>query len=189
MIEFITQTDHSILVFIQEYLRFDWLTGPMVFVSHLGDSGLFWIILCAILLLSKKTRKLGVCGLLALAFGVLITNVALKNVVGRIRPYDQFSDLTLLVEAQHDFSFPSGHACSSFAAAAAIFLSLDRNKKGWGILLIILASLIAWSRLYVAVHFPTDVIVGILVGIFSAWAAHLILKKYHQRRLTCEKSE
>ena len=189
MFDFITQLDYSILVFIQEFLRFDWLTGPMVFVSRLGDSGFIWILLCLILLIPKKTRKIGICAIAALAIGVLITNIGLKNAVGRIRPYDQFQDLILLVDAQHDFSFPSGHSCSSFAAAYAVYLSLDKGKKKWGVLLLIFAGWIAWSRLYVAVHFPTDVIVGILVGLFSAWAAFKLLNWYQNHRQFVEKSE
>lgn len=184
MFELITQIDHSILIFIQENLRFDWLTEPTIFVSHLGDHGKIWIILCLVLLLFKRTRKAGICGLLALLINLLITNVTLKPLVARIRPYEQFNDLILLLERQKDFSFPSGHTSSSFATAWAIFCMhrTDANKRTLlGIASLILAIWIAWSRLYVAVHFPTDVIAGVLIGIFSAWAAgKLIQEALHQ---------
>lgn len=189
MIEFITQIDHEILIFIQENLRFDWLTEPTVFVSHLGDHGKIWIILCLILLLFKRTRKAGFCGLIALLINLLITNVTLKPMIGRVRPYEQFNDLLLLLEKQRDFSFPSGHTSSSFAAAWAIF-QMDRDgvkRKILGMAVMFLAIWIAWSRLYVAVHFPTDVLAGALIGIFSAWAAgkiiQAVLSQWSERKI------
>lgn len=189
MIEFITQIDHEILIFIQENLRFDWLTEPTVFVSHLGDHGKIWIILCLILLLFKRTRKAGFCGLIALLINLLITNVTLKPMIGRVRPYEQFNDLLLLLEKQKDFSFPSGHTSSSFAAAWAIF-QMDRDgvkRKILGMAVMFLAIWIAWSRLYVAVHFPTDVLAGALIGIFSAWAAgkiiQAVLSQWSERKI------
>ncbi len=188
MIEFITQIDHEILIFIQENLRFEWLTEPTVFVSHLGDHGKIWIILCLVLLLFKRTRKAGFCGLIALLINLLITNVTLKPMIGRIRPYEQFNDLLLLLEKQKDFSFPSGHTSSSFAAAWAIF-QMDRDgvkRTILGMAALFLAIWIAWSRLYVAVHFPTDVLVGAVIGIFSAWAAgkliETVLHKWSKRK-------
>lgn len=189
MIEFVTQIDHSILIFIQEYLRFDWLTDVNISITHLGDHGKIWIILCLALLLFKKTRKAGICGLLALLINLLITNVTLKPLIARIRPYEQFSDLVRLIGRQGDFSFPSGHTSSSFAAAWAIFTmypNLKRNKAVpnntkrelsiLGISAMVLAVWIGWSRLYVGVHFPTDVLAGAVIGIFSAWTAGEILQ-------------
>ena len=180
MIEFITQIDHSILLFIQENLRFDGLTDALISITHLGDHGKIWIGLCLILLLFKRTRKAGVCGLIALLINLLITNVTLKPMVARIRPYEQFEDLIRLIGRQKDFSFPSGHTSSSFAAAWSVFLMdrpvkkvLDKAEKasGLGVASVILAVAIAYSRLYVGVHFPTDVLAGAAIGIFSAWAA------------------
>lgn len=189
MIEFITQIDHEILIFIQENLRFDWLTEPTVFVSHLGDHGKIWIILCLVLLLFKRTRKAGFCGLIALLINLLITNVTLKPLIGRIRPYEQFGDLLLLLEKQKDFSFPSGHTSSSFAAALSIF-QMDRDgakRTILGMAVMFLAIWIAWSRLYVAVHFPTDVLAGAVIGIFSAWAAgkiiQAVLSQWSERKI------
>lgn len=180
MFEFITQIDYEILVFIQEHLRFDWLTEPMVFISHLGNMGLFWIVLCLSLLISKRTRKMGICGLIALILSGLVTNVALKNMVARIRPYEQFPDLLLLLERQSDFSFPSGHSSSSFAAACALYWASDRRIRRISAVLIILAGAIAWSRLYVAVHFPTDVLAGTLIGILCGWLAYRGYARYEK---------
>ena len=182
MAGYITYIDYLILMFIQEHLRFDWLTGPTVFISHLGNSGLFWILLCLVLLAFKRTRKMGFCGLLALLIGALITNVALKNIVARIRPYEQFPDIILLLERQKDFSFPSGHACSSFAAACALYWASEQRTRLIGVLSLVLATLIAWSRLYVGVHFPTDVFWVVLIGIFSAWTAWQVVKRIQNRK-------
>ena len=179
----LTQFDYQILLFIQEHLRFDFLDGLMKFVSFLGNSGWFWIGLCLLLLCFKKTRMIGVAGILALALGALVTNVTLKNAVARIRPYEQFPDLILLIERQRDLSFPSGHACSSFAAAGVILQMYP--KKVWGIAAVVLAALISWSRLYVAVHFPSDVLAGILIGIVCSIAAarfvQYLMKKQEEK--------
>ena len=193
MIEWITQIDHSILLFIQENLRFDGLTDAMISITHLGDHGKIWIILCLVLLLFKRTRKAGICGLIALLINLFITNVTLKPLVARVRPYEQFEDLILLIGRQKDFSFPSGHTSSSFATAVAIFMMDCRIKKTadgivkssatvLGIASMILAIAIAYSRLYVGVHFPTDVLAGAAIGVFSAWAAgrliHAAIEKW-----------
>ena len=105
--------------------------------------------------------------------GLLITNLILKNAVQRIRPCDLNAAVELLIERPHDWSFPSGHTTSSFAAAAAL---LYANKK-MGIPALILASLIAFSRLYLYVHFPTDILAGILIGVACALLVIYIYKK------------
>ena len=132
-------------------------------ITHLGDAGWFWIMLGIVLLIPKKTRKAGIAALAALAIGALITNVALKNIIARIRPYEVVEGLKLLIEPQSDFSFPSGHTCASIGAAL-------------GIPLVMLAVLISLSRLYVGVHYPTDVLGGAVVGAFAAWGAVRIVK-------------
>ena len=101
----------------------------------------------------------------ALVIGALITNVALKNIVARIRPYEVVDGLKLLIEPQSDFSFPSGHTCASIGAAVAMYSFLE---KKWGVLLLALAVLISISRLYVGVHYPIDVIGGAIAGIFCS---------------------
>lgn len=167
------QWDGQALLFIQEYIRQDWMDGIWKTITHLGDAGWFWILLGILLLIPKKTRKAGIAALMALAIGALITNVALKNIVARIRPYEVVEGLKLLIEPQLDFSFPSGHTCASFGAALAMYSFLERK---WGIPLVILAVLISLSRLYVGVHYPTDVIGGAVVGVLAAWGAVKMVK-------------
>ena len=104
--EAILQWDGQALLFIQEHIRQVWMDGFWKTITHLGDAGWFWIILGIVLLIPKKTRKAGIAALAALAIGALITNVALKNIIARIRPYEVVEGLKLLIEPQSDFSFP-----------------------------------------------------------------------------------
>lgn len=165
----------SFLLFVQDHLRAPALDGVMTFITHLGDTGVIWIALTLILLAIPRTRKAGAVCAAALILNLLLTNVALKNIIQRIRPYDVMESLKILVEAEHDFSFPSGHTACSFAGAWAMRRTL--NKKIW-IPAMILAALIGLSRLYVGVHYPTDVLAGLVVGTFAAETAYCILKRY-----------
>ncbi|HCR83150.1 phosphatase PAP2 family protein [Muricomes intestini] len=169
---FLLQLDGNILLFIQEHIRQDWMTPFWIFITSLGNKGWFWLAVSALMLIPRRTRKIGIMALLALSIGFLITNLALKNLVARIRPYETVEGLKLLIARQSDFSFPSGHACASFAAASVYFRKLPQK---WGISAVVLAALIAFSRLYVGVHYPTDVLAGAVIGIWAAWAAiHLV---------------
>ena len=163
--------DASILLWIQEHIRTGMLTPVMNIITHLGDKGIFWIALTLLLLALRKTRKLGVTCMISMIIGLIITNLIIKNWVARVRPYELIEGLQLMVEKQHDFSFPSGHAANSLASAWVLFKLMDRK---YGVPALILALLISLSRLYVAVHYPTDVIVGIVIGILAAELAIVI---------------
>lgn len=165
--------DQEILLFIQEYLRIPILTAFFTKFTLLGDGGAVWIVLGILLLVIRKTRKAGVLVLFSLLGSLIVNNLILKNLVARTRPYEVIEGLRLLIAPQWDYSFPSGHAGSSFAAAVAMFLTLPRK---YGILALMGAFLIAWSRLYVGVHYPTDVIVGILTGTLIAIGLHALLE-------------
>lgn len=130
-------------------------------ITHLGDKGLFFIVLGVILVCIPRTRSLGAGMLAALVLGALICNVTLKPLIARARPCWINDTVQLLVAAPKDFSFPSGHSFCSFAAATAVFL----HHKKWGVAMYVVAVLIAVSRLYLYVHFPTDVLVGAVIGI------------------------
>lgn len=174
MIEFINCLDEKILMLIQEYIRQPWADGFWKAVTHLGDFGWIWIITAVIFLLFKNTRKAGISALISLASGAVITNVFLKNIMERIRPYETIPDLLLLIEKQSDFSFPSGHTCASFAAATAFYIMLPGK---WRMIPVILAVLIAFSRLYVGVHYLTDVLAGLLIGVLCGCLGCLIVRK------------
>ena len=166
--------EQSILIFIQEYIRQPWMDSFWIAITHLGDGGFIWILLSIGLLFFQKTRRVGITAILSLFLGSLMTNVALKQIVARARPYEVIQDLQILIERQSDFSFPSGHTCASFAAAVVMYQCLPRR---YGVLCLILAILISFLRLYVGVHYPTDVLVGGVVGYFSAWLAIIIVRK------------
>lgn len=142
-------------------------------ITHLGDAGIAWIILSLIFICIKKYRKYGVSMAIALIFGVIIGNVTLKPLIARIRPYDVNTDVLLLIKTPSDFSFPSGHTLSSFAAS----LSLLRYNKKFGIPAIIAAILIAFSRMYLYVHYPTDIFAGIIIGAICSLSACKIVDR------------
>jgi len=160
--------DLPILDWIQANLQSGFMDKFMPFITRFGDHGTFWMIVAALLFIFPKTRKTGLGMAIAMMIGLLICNVTLKPLVGRIRPYDLQAELgitiQLLGERMHDFSFPSGHTIASFEAAVVLL----KNSKKMGIPAMILAILIAFSRLYLYVHYPTDVIASIILGTLFA---------------------
>ena len=180
--------DLPILDWIAAYLWCPFLNAVMPVITLLGDAGIFWIAIAVILLFFPKTRKVGLGMGAALVIGLLVCNVTLKPLIARIRPYDyqlQHFGVTikLLIEAQHDFSFPSGHTIASFEAATVLLI----HSKKAGIPAMILACLIAFSRLYLYVHYPTDVIASVILCICFGFLGNWLVKKgfalYENRRL------
>lgn len=170
--------DASILLFIQNVVRQPWLSPIVIFITHLGDKGIMWIALTLALIVLRRTRRTGVTSAVAMVIGLLAVNLVLKNWIARIRPYELVEGLQRIIEKQKDFSFPSGHACNSFAAGWAMFRGL---KKRWGVPALILAILISLSRMYVGVHYPTDVLAGAAIGIAAAEAARAIVRALNRR--------
>ena len=168
----------SFLLFVQEHLRIPALNPVMQFITHLGDTGFIWIVFTLILLIMPRTRRAGAVCAAALVLNLVLTNICLKNIIQRIRPYDVMDSLKILVEAEHDFSFPSGHTACSFAGAWAMRRTLA--KKYW-IPAMVLAVLISLSRLYVGVHYPTDILGGLIVGSLAAEISYRGLKKHAPR--------
>lgn len=175
--EWIQMMDQQALLFIQEHLRFALLDPVMVLVSTLGNAGMIWILLGVLLTALPKTRKMGVFALASLLVCFLINNGLLKNLVARPRPYTQLSELVMLMPCPSDHSFPSGHTCAAFATAGSLLWS-GKNKL-WGLRVpaLILAVLTGWSRLYVGVHFPTDVLAGALIGLLGSYVVTGALMK------------
>lgn len=169
--------DAEILLWIQEYIRTPLLNSVFMFITSLGDYGMIWIAASLLLMIPKKTRKVGfMCGL-SLIFSLLINNVLLKRIVRRARPFSVIDGLTSL-KTPGDFSFPSGHTGGSFCTALTIFRKLP---KKYGISAVVLASLIAFSRLYLGVHYPTDIIGGILTGALSSYLAQRIIEQLYSK--------
>ena len=171
----------SILDWIQT-LHTPFLDKIMVFITRLGDAGIIWIVLSIVLLLIPKTRKSGAVMVAALVVDVLLCNIGLKNLVARTRPYDVNTGVHLLVAKLHDYSFPSGHTAASFASVTALYLAGE--KQLWKPALV-LACLIAISRLYLYVHYPTDNLGGILFGVVSGYLGYRIIKLVKSRRERC----
>lgn len=177
--EFIQQLDLSILLFIQEHLRFAWMNDFWEFITHFGDGGIFWIVLTLALMIPKRTRKAGIVAACSLLLGFLITNVTLKPLVDRVRPYNYSDVIIPLGRIPVESSFPSGHTCASFACALIYIRMLP---KKCGISLLVLAVLISLSRLYLCVHFPTDVLGGFLVALFSSMLVYGCYQQMEQRK-------
>ena len=154
------------------------LDVAMPIITLLGDAGIFWIAVSVLFMITKKYRKTGIGMMLALMMGLLVCNIWLKPTVARMRPYDFqmeyfLKEIPLLAGAMHDFSFPSGHTIASFEAAVVILL----NNKKLGIAAMILACLIAFSRLYLYVHYPTDVICSVILGTAFAFLGNFLAGK------------
>ena len=154
------------------------LDVAMPIITMLGDAGIFWIALSVLFMITKKHRRTGIGMALALVMGLLVCNIWLKPTVARIRPYDFqmeyfMKEIPLLAGTMHDFSFPSGHTIASFEGAVVIQL----NNKKLGIAALILAVLIAFSRLYLYVHYPTDVIFSIFLGSIFALIGNFLAQK------------
>lgn len=169
--------DLPILDWIQSNLTTPLLDKLMPLITALGDAGMIWILLALILLLTKRYRRVGIGMAAALIIGFVVCNLGMKPLFARIRPYDyQLMHygrvIPLLIQAESDFSFPSGHTIASFEAATVLLI---HNRK-WGIPAMILASLIAFSRLYLYVHYPTDVICSVILGIGIGIFGHRLAK-------------
>ncbi|MCD7994798.1 MAG: phosphatase PAP2 family protein [Clostridia bacterium] len=169
--------EFQILYTLQE-LHTPLIDGLMVFITSLGDHGWFWLLMGVLLFSFPRTGLLGGCMLISIAAGFLLGNVLLKNIAARQRPCWLDPSVKLLVRVPGDFSFPSGHSLVSFEGAVCIFLF---NRK-WGIPALMLAVLIAFSRLYLFVHFPTDVLAGIVMGTAIAWTVVRTVKRRMENR-------
>ena len=190
--EALLQFEAGILLWIQNYLRND-VTDPIVkFITHLGDHGILWIALLLVLLCIPKTRKAALIGAATLLMTYIITNLCLKPLVARVRPYEVVEGLTRIIEKQSDRSFPSGHTANSMAVGVILWKISQNYEKlvdkklyfpkaaGWFVL--VLSILIGLSRLYVGVHYPTDVLGGAIIAIADAAVVFAVYKKFFIRK-------
>lgn len=170
--------DLPILEWIAANLQCAFLDTVMPLITMLGDAGIFWIAVAVVFLFFPKYRRIGLGMGAALIMGLIVCNVTLKPLIARPRPYDYQLEhfgvtVHLLIDAMRDFSFPSGHTLASFEAATVILI---HNKK-LGIPAMILAVLIAFSRLYLYVHYPTDVLFSVALGIGFAFLGNWLVSK------------
>jgi undecaprenyl-diphosphatase len=171
----------GILDFIQETFRCTFLDVFFPIVTKFGDGGIFWIAVSILFLCFKKTRRTGLMMGAALTLGVLIVNCGIKPLVARTRPYDLNPAIELLVDKLADGSFPSGHTLACFECTTVLMF---RDKR-FGIPALVLSILVALSRLYLYVHYPSDVLVGLLLGILFGWCGMklvgYLLDRYDRR--------
>lgn len=149
-----------------------WLDAVMILITSLGNGGFVWVALGVLFLCFKKTRRMGMAMAISLVLGLLVGNVCIKNLVARSRPCWIRPEVEMLISVPKDFSFPSGHTMASFEGAMSIWYC----HKKWGAAALILAGLIACSRMYLFVHFPTDILAGLLLGLLHAWIARKLVE-------------
>ena len=156
------EIESAILLWIQNNLRCGLLTPLMRAITTLGNGGAFWIALTVLLLIFRRTRRIGVYCAASMLLTLLVVNLCIKPLAARTRPYELIQGLEILVSRPRDYSFPSGHSANSLSCAWTLF---RLAPKKYGVPALVLAVLIALSRLYVGVHFPTDVLAGAAIGV------------------------
>ena len=179
MLNLLSSLDDNILLFFQEVIRNPVLTPILKVITTLGNGGAIWIVLAVLLLIIPKTRKVGFMTVLSLIGTLVINNMLLKNLVNRTRPYEVIEELTYLVRTPTDSSFPSGHSACAFSVACIMF---RRLPKKYGVPALVLAIVIALSRLYVGVHYPSDVLFGTISGIAISYAAEAVAEWIIKRK-------
>lgn len=164
--------EFAYLNFIQENLRSKFMDQLMIHITYFGEYGLFWVLVALGLLFYKSTRKYGVILVIALILDIICINGIIKPLFQRIRPC-YIHPIALLIEAPHGYSFPSGHAGACFAAAFALLFA---KHKFWSAAML-LAVLVGFSRNYLYVHYPTDVLGGMVIGLFSGYLANYMYER------------
>lgn len=175
--------EFAFLDFIQNNIANPVLDFVAVFISSFGTMSILWVVLTITFLIVKKTRRLGYAMIIAFVLTFLIGNCIIKPIAARTRPYDINTAIQLIVRPEHDYSFPSAHTFFAFSSATVIFI---RYRKA-GVFFLIFAVLMGLSRMYLYVHFPTDVICGAIFGVIVGIAAHFLENKLNA--VTCRQNK
>ena len=173
MLQGIQHLDETLLSWIAQHIRVDWLDPLVVVYTSLGNGGLGFLVLALIFLVYAKTRRCGATALTGMALGLLVTNLTIKPLVTRPRPWVVMDGFVTLTTSSDLHSFPSGHTTAAFAFGVALFLTLP--QKWARVAALIAATLMGLSRLYVGVHFPTDVLAGAVIGTVCGILANQIV--------------
>ena len=202
-----TQFDGNLLIGIQHALNADWLTPIMKFITMLAEDGIFLIFVCVVLLLFRKTRRLGVICAFSLLCTFIVCNLCLKPAIDRIRPWVTFQMVNPMLPPPGDASFPSGHSSNAMGLAWAMFMATMPVKTeagrsydevrclGWkgegvsprtmhkiSIAAVVIAVLVGISRLYLGMHYPSDVVCGLLTGMIASTFAYKVILKIEDKR-------
>lgn len=161
-------------LFALQNLHCNWLDPIMIFFTQLGDNGIVWIVIALLCICFKKSRRCGILMGVTMLFCLALGNGVIKNLVARPRPFQVLENLEILIIPQpSEYSFPSGHTMHGMAAAVTIFL---HNRKA-GAAALLGAVVIAFSRMYLFVHFPTDILGGAVIGTLAAFMIYVLAKK------------
>lgn len=173
--EWIQNIDISCVRLIREYVSCGFLDFLMPLITLLGEDGIFWIGVTILLLAFRKTRKAGFVMGLSLLIGLVVGNLTLKPLIDRPRPYE-VDGVRILIDKLSDGSFPSGHTLCCFEGANSLMLC---GYKRWASLAFVFAFLVAFSRVYLYVHYPTDVIFGAVLGCVFAYVSYVFVNKMY----------
>lgn len=176
----------DLLLWVQNNFRTEVLNPLMHYASEINNSGMLAIAMVVVLLIWKRYRSVGITACISLVLEFLLVNALIKQFVARPRPYVVNEALMILGSVPTDYSFPSGHTGSAFAVSTVMFLCMP---KRYGIPAVVITALIAFSRLYNAAHYPTDVLVGMLIGsVTGILAVKLVYKRFRDKKLAGEDS-
>lgn len=175
----IQKLDNSILVAIKKYIQNKYLDKAMPIITGMGNMGIIWFVIALALMLDKPYREIGNIVVLTLIISTIVGEGIVKHIVRRARPCNFYNNFNLLIEKPLSYSFPSGHTLSSFAVAEV----LSKYWSQYKFIFIGIALLIALSRLYLYVHYPTDVIAGIVIGILCSKLVFMILQRDYITKL------
>jgi undecaprenyl-diphosphatase len=177
--------DKSVLLWIQENVRCEALTGIMKLLSNIGNKGILWIVIAFVFICTKKYRKAGRASAIALILSLIVCNLCMKNIVDRERPFDRIKELVLIGKRMTDYSFPSGHTTAAFATL--VVYKKTMSKKFSKIMLVI-SILMAFSRLYLGAHYLTDVLAGVIIGSILGMLA-MVLEGIYDKKVNKDKEE
>lgn len=170
---YVNTIDNTMLKFVENNMHTLILDKLMIFITTLGNGGLVWVSVCAFLILNRKYRKIGIIALASLGLSAFLGEVIIKNIVERVRPTADIMAVASLVVKPLSYSFPSGHSASAFAVAGV----LSYYFKKYSVCFYTMAVLIAFSRIYLYVHYPSDVAGGIILGLLCSRLAIFVANK------------
>lgn len=175
MIDSIINFDVSSLLYVQENIRCSFLSNIFIPLTKSGDYGFIFILAGIVMLCFSRTRKTGIIFLSALAVNFIITNLIIKNLVMRTRPYEVIEQLSILIAPPHGYAFPSAHTSAAFACITTLYFT---EKKVFPYALVF-AILMGLSRIYVGVHYPSDVFFGAVAGILVAYLVYKFFSYFY----------